>query len=145
MQITVQGNLIIQVVDPSDLAAIDSKLAAISQQLGIVQSQEAATMATIQDVQAEVTSQTDVVNSVVTLLNGLKAQLHAAIASGDPTAIQAVADGIAANTQALSDAAVANTPAATPPLPTSRQRRTSEPDGTVRAWLARRFFANRPR
>ena len=58
-------------------------------------------MATLDDVQADVTAQTTVVASAVTLLQGLSAQLAAAIASGDLTKIQAIKDGIDANTTTL--------------------------------------------
>ena len=74
----------------------------------------------------KVTAEETVIDSVVTLLNGLaamiadlKAQLAAAIAANDPAAIQAVADSLAAlgtkvdaDKQKLADAATANTPAA---------------------------------
>jgi hypothetical protein len=66
---------------------------------------------TLDDVQADVTAQTTVVSSVVTLLQGLKAQLDVAIASGNPAKVQAVADALEANTTALANAVAANTPA----------------------------------
>jgi len=74
--------------------------------------QENTLMATLDDVQADVTAQTTVVASAVTLLQGLSAQLAAAIASGDLTKIQAIKDGIDANTTTLANAVAANTPAA---------------------------------
>lgn len=61
---------------------------------------------------AAVANDTTVDQSAVTLLNGLKAQLDAAIAAGDPAALQALADQLGANATALSDAITANTPAA---------------------------------
>lgn len=69
-------------------------------------------MATLDDVVAAVAAEGTVVDSAVTLLTSLKAALDAAIASGDPTKIQAVSDAIGAQTKALSDAVAANTPAA---------------------------------
>ncbi len=74
----------------------------------------------------KVTAEESVIDSVVTLLNGLsamiadlKSQLAAAIAANDPAAIQAVADSLSAlstkvdaDKQKLADAATANTPAA---------------------------------
>lgn len=71
-------------------------------------------MATLSDVEAAVSQNTTVGQSAVTLLNELKAKLDEAIASGDPSRIQAVVDAIGADTQALADAIVRNTPAATP-------------------------------
>lgn len=54
--------------------------------------------------------------SAVTLLQGLKAALDAALALGDPaaivTAVQSVSDKLGADTQTLADAVTANTPAA---------------------------------
>ena len=69
-------------------------------------------MATLADIQADVTRQGTVITSVVTLLQGLNDQLKAALAANDPAAIQAVIDSIDTNTKSLSDAVVANTPGA---------------------------------
>lgn len=54
-------------------------------------------------------------DSAITLLQGLKAQLDAAIASGDPAAVQAVADNLGAETDKLAAAVAANTPSAPTP------------------------------
>ena len=69
-------------------------------------------MASLDDVQADVTAQTSVVESAVVLLQGLSGQLAAALASGDPAKIQALKDGIDRNTAALAQAVAKNTPAA---------------------------------
>ena len=69
-------------------------------------------LATLDDESAAVSAEGDVVTSVVALLDGLSAQLAAAIAAADPAAIQAVVDSINAQKQQLADAVVANTPAA---------------------------------
>lgn len=71
-------------------------------------------MAAIDDLKAEVARDTDVTSSAVTLLQGLHDQLAAAIAAGDPAAIQAVADQLRTNTDALAASVAQNTPAATP-------------------------------
>jgi peptidoglycan hydrolase CwlO-like protein len=63
---------------------------------------------------AQVAANKTVTESAVTLLQGLKAQLDAAIASGDPAALQALSDSLAAQDTALADAVTANTPAPTP-------------------------------
>jgi hypothetical protein len=67
-------------------------------------------MATIQDVQAAVTAESSVDDSIVTLLNGIVQQLKDAQASNDPAALDAVVAGIQANSKKLSDAVTANTP-----------------------------------
>jgi len=61
---------------------------------------------------AEVAENATVVGSAITLLNGLKAQLDAALASSDPVeAIQALADSLDTTTNNLAAAVAANTPA----------------------------------
>lgn len=66
---------------------------------------------------AQVSANNDVIQSAITLLQGLKAQLDAAIASGDPTKIQALSDQLGQQDTALAAAVAANTPAAPPPAP----------------------------
>jgi hypothetical protein len=63
---------------------------------------------------AQVAANKTVTESAVTLLQGLKAQLDAAIASGDPAALQALSDSLSLQDTALADAITANTPAAPP-------------------------------
>jgi hypothetical protein len=69
-------------------------------------------MSALTDLQAAVAAENTVVQSAITLLNGLKAQLDAAIASGDPAALTALSADIAGQTAALAAAVTANTPAA---------------------------------
>jgi uncharacterized coiled-coil protein SlyX len=69
-------------------------------------------MATLQDISNAVSAETQVDNSIVTLLNGIVQQLKDAQASNDPAAMDAVVASIQANTKILSDAVTANTPAA---------------------------------
>jgi hypothetical protein len=64
---------------------------------------------TLDDVLLDVASQKTVVASAVTLLQGLQAQLAAAIASGDMAKVQAVADGIEVNTSDLAAAVASGT------------------------------------
>lgn len=71
------------------------------------------TMALIDDTLADVTAQTTVEQSAVTLLNSLSAQLAAA--GTDPVKLQQIKDGLDANTAALAAAVAANTPAAPAP------------------------------
>ena len=67
-------------------------------------------MATMQDLTAEVASETTVNQSIVTMLDGIAAQLKTAQASSDPTAISAVITSLQANSKILTDAITANTP-----------------------------------
>jgi len=64
---------------------------------------------TLDDVIDDVTAQTTVVQSIVTLIAGLKTQLDAAIASGNMAKVQQVADAIEANTSALASAVTSGT------------------------------------
>lgn len=80
---------------------------------------ETRLMSALDNLRAQVERNTSVTDSAITLLQGLKAQLDNAIASGDPAAVQAVADNLGAETDKLAAAVTANTPAATPtPTPT---------------------------
>ncbi len=65
-------------------------------------------MITLADIQAKEVAETAAVAHVITLLQTLSTDLKAAIAAGDPVALQAVADSIDANTAALTAAAAAN-------------------------------------
>lgn len=69
-------------------------------------------MTALSDLQAAVAAEDTVIASAITLLNGLKAQLDAAIASGNPAALAQLSADIGAQTQAMSDAVANNTPAA---------------------------------
>ena len=71
-------------------------------------------MALLDNLAAEVTRQTTVDGSVVTLLNGLVAQLAklAAQPTVEPAALQALVDAVKANDDSLAAAVTANTPAA---------------------------------
>lgn len=64
-----------------------------------------------------VTALRTVEDSAIALLQGLKAQLDEALASGDIRRIQAVSDALGTDTADLAAAVVANTPAA-PAAPT---------------------------
>lgn len=73
---------------------------------------EAKEMAALDDLKREVAETKTVQESAITLLQGLKAALDEAIASGDPAALAALATDLDTMAAALSDAIVANTPAA---------------------------------
>lgn len=70
-------------------------------------------MLTLQDILAKVQAEETVEASIIALLTTVKSELDAAIASGDPTQLQALSDKLDADTKAMSDAVVANTPAQT--------------------------------
>lgn len=74
-------------------------------------------MATLQDIATEVAAETSVDQSIVTLLDGIAAQLTAANAANDPTAIAAVITSLQTNKKILTDAITANTPVAPTPVP----------------------------
>lgn len=69
-------------------------------------------MAELDDLKAAVAKNTDVEESAIVLLNGLKVKLDAAIAAGDPAALKALSDELGSETGRLADAVTANTPAA---------------------------------
>lgn len=78
-------------------------------------------MTILDNLKAQVEANNTVVQSAVTLLNGLKAKLDEAMGSTDPTALQALSDHLAQETAALAAAVSANTPsvqAAPVPQPT---------------------------
>lgn len=74
-----------------------------------------ALMADFTALHDEVAANGDAVDSAITLLTNLSAQL--ADAANDPAEIQAIADQLAAQSDALANAVVANTPAAPEPAP----------------------------
>jgi hypothetical protein len=74
-------------------------------------------MSALDDLAAAVALENTTVASAITLLNGLKVALDAAIASGNPGALKALSDNIGAQTQALAAAVVTDTPAPSPPPP----------------------------
>lgn len=72
---------------------------------------------TLADVAAATTRNTTVVGSALILIQGLSAQLKAAIAANDPAALQAIVDQLDGSDTALASAVAANTPAAPTPPP----------------------------
>lgn len=95
----------------TQLNRIERAIAQLAAGLNVVITEEKAIMATLTDIQAAVTAEKTVEDSVVTLLQQLAAQLKAALAANDPAAAQAIVDQINANAKALADAVAANTPA----------------------------------
>lgn len=83
----------------------------VTQLLGQLQFWGAKIMGELDDLKAKVAANTTVIASAITLLQGLKAKLDAAIAAGDPAALTALSAELGAQDQALADAIIANTPA----------------------------------
>ena len=69
-------------------------------------------MAVLDDLTAQVAQNTTVEGSAVTLINNIAAALAAAIASGNPAALQALQTQLKTSSDALAAAITANTPAA---------------------------------
>jgi hypothetical protein len=97
---------------------LNRKLDLILGQLQIISNvqtmEDTAIMATLQDITAAVAAEATVEQGVIVLLGQLTAAVQAAVASSDPTQLQAVLDSITAQTAALSAAVTANTPAPAP-------------------------------
>lgn len=78
--------------------------------LGLILNQTGKLMATMAELQAAVTRNTDAGDAVIVLLQGISQQLKDA--QGDPTKIAEVIASLDAETQRFSDAVTANTPSA---------------------------------
>lgn len=96
----------------NDDPAVARKLDQILGALTTILEKETTIMAALDDLKAAVAAEDTVVDSAVALLQGLKAALDAAIASGNPADLTALSADIGAKTKSLSDAVAANTPAA---------------------------------
>jgi hypothetical protein len=82
---------------------------ALTAKVDVLLGMEVNDMADLAALAAEVSENTDAVQSASALLTSLSDQLRAA--ATDPAAVQALADQLDANNAALSDAVAANTPA----------------------------------
>ena len=100
------------------LAPLKAQLDRIQQLLEQMKSQETKDMATqaqaMADLTTAVANDTTVSGSIITLLNGVAAQLAAALAANNPAAIEALVTQLNANAAAMAAAVTANTPAAPP-------------------------------
>lgn len=90
-----------------------SRLEAIEDKLDLILQNQETTMAAIDDLQAAVTAEDTVIDSAITLIQGIPALIAAA--GVDPAKLQALQSDITAKSQALATAVAANTPAAVPP------------------------------
>ena len=94
------------------LARIEAKLDAL---LAAASTEGKQTMAAIDDLTTQVTANTTVIGSALTLIQGLAAQLAAA--GTDPAKLAALQQQLATSDQALANAVATNTPAAPPATP----------------------------
>lgn len=86
-------------------------------------------MATVDDIQADVTAEDTVVDSAIALIQGIAAALQAA--GTDPAKLAALHTDITNKTQALAQAVAANTPASGSTGPTGATGSTGAPAGTT--------------
>lgn len=86
--------------------------------LGLVQqvlTKEATMAGELDALKTQVAQNNDLIGSAITLIQGIKAALDAAIASGDPAALAQLSADLAAKDQELAAAIAANTPQAPNP------------------------------
>lgn len=98
----------------SRLTKIEATLSALLAGQKTILANQEKEMAALDNLKTAVANDTTVDQSAITLLTGLKTALDAAIASNDPTQLQALSDQLGASQSALAAAVVANTPAAAP-------------------------------
>jgi len=97
------------------LSTINKKLDTIIQLLTTMQQAETDMADTLDEIVADVTKETTVENSLITLLNGIAGQLAAA--GQDPVKLAALHTSLQANIAAMMTAITANTPPPSPPPP----------------------------
>ncbi len=99
----------------NQLKRMEAKLDAILAQLKTLTDKETKNMAALDDLKTQVASNTTVIGSAITLLQGLKAALDAAIAQlPNSDALKALSAQLGTDDQALASAIAANTPPPTP-------------------------------
>ena len=102
----------------SRIAALDAKVSSVQRQIGLTSmdidnlKQQGDEMASsLDNLKTAVANVTTVVGSAITLIQGLKAKLDAAIAAlPDQTALDALSTELGTDAQSLADAVSANTP-----------------------------------
>ena len=104
-------------MNQADITVLNTKLDVILTQLGVgnrllqaVKTEEDKIMATVDDIQADVTAEDTVVDSAITLIQGIAAALKAA--GTDPIKLASLHNDITTKSAALAAAVAANTPAA---------------------------------
>lgn len=108
IEFRVSGTIEHAFIQQSDPAVLDA-LARIESAIKTLGDTMSAQLDTLKNA---VESENTVIDSAITLLNGLSAQIVAL--KDDPVALQALADEVAGKSQALADAVTANTPTPTP-------------------------------
>jgi hypothetical protein len=106
---------------------LSSGLAPIIQTLDAIKQDTEKIMAAIDDLEAKVAAEGTVIASTVTLLQGLNAELQAALANDDTARLQALQARIATDTQTLAAAVTANTLATTSSTGTVSNTGTASP------------------
>ena len=105
--------------DQPQLSRIETSLANLTDLVTKGLAMDATVQAALDTLTAKVVSLETVEGSAITLLQGLKSALDAALANADPAAVvaavQSISDKLGTDTQTLADAVTANTPAAAAP------------------------------
>lgn len=99
------------------LSDIQHKLVNLQASVTKIQAQEDKTMAALDDLTAQVTANTNLEQSAVTLIEGIAAQLQTALNNNDTPALQALTQHLSNSAAALGAAITANTPATPTPAP----------------------------
>jgi len=102
----------------AQVRGIDLSTQRIEQTVGTVltnTSRGGVVMASLDALKAQVDANTTLEGSAVTLIQGIAAQLQAALAGNDPAKVQALVDELQASAAPLAAAIAANTPAAPTP------------------------------
>jgi hypothetical protein len=94
---------------------LSAKLDTVIGFFGVIQQQESTIMADLSQLTTDVASNGTVIDSAITLLQGLSAALAAA--GTNPAQLAALQQQLEAETTNLANAVAANTPAAPPPAP----------------------------
>lgn len=97
------------------LNQMQSSLQANKASLTTLQTQERSIMAALDDLQSQVTQNTSLEQSAITLIQGIAKQLQDAVANNDSSALQALAQQLNSSAAALGAAITANTPATPDP------------------------------
>ena len=107
--VNINANIFIRSEDEHQLHRIETAIAALTD---LVTTQGAHIMSALSDLQTAVAAEDTVIDSAVTLINGLAAQIAAL--TPDQDAINALAADVNARASALAAAISTNTPAAPP-------------------------------
>ena len=104
----------IQDLNPRDALLLDIS-DRIDQVIALLKANQKDLLMTLDELKVQVTANTTVEQSAITLIQGLAAQIKAS--ANHPAAIQALSDQLKASSDALAAAVAANTPAAPTPTP----------------------------